>query len=673
MEISEENIEKGIIVFIQNIVNGYAQRKIEYLKYISADTVDVGKLLLALNKARLLQKLYSSSKDIVERYDIEQTPEKCTLSTKGDLTNALNELISNVNDMLRKIKKDSIESFDTDDDEEYYQVQRKIREKKKKYNQYRDFLSSLLNIVAYHVDISIQQQSSIDPASTITTNEAIDNSPLAEQTFFNWLVSEGDASNASQYISNIHIIEKLYQTIFGVRKDILGAASTDDIKLMIEELVRRNEYIDANYQRYNNFDIALSKFVQFADIPVEGLKITPEKENHQLPTSTQSYAIKTVDFEKHHNYTYYKPHSFILNGSEYYAGSWRDLYKKFIILLYTDNAHSKIIKTIEELNGKPLYGKEDLSAVNIMKRIRCLMQLCSIDDKHMTIKYSALSDDSSNHEEMESENDKQQESPSFDSPSLELSVTDDERIADNTSTPASFAPDTAKPFVLKNAVIEMLLSDAPEITKYREYKNGISSENLCKLIEEYYGKVIFQFEMSKLLMRNNRTFQSVGKGYYILKEASSDKDKFVETATKPVHTVDATVAQEDKKTDYTAKQIAVTVLEEPQEIGTDARHIILRLNGNVTETYDYSDALNKICEFAINYKPFKMARIAGEAIQLRGNNVFYRKVVPVNGYNKLSNGLQVIAIATYSDLQTITTAVEKYCQIDDGMITIINQ
>ena len=89
--------------------------------------------------------------------------------------------------------------------------------------------------------------------------------------------------------------------------------------------------------------------------------------------------------------------------------------------------------------------------------------------------------------------------------------------------------------------------------------------------------------------------------------------------------------------------------------------------------YDYSDALSKVCEFSINCKPFRMARIAGQGITLNGKNVFYRKAVPVDGYNKLSNGLQLAPINTISDLKTITSFVKKYCQIDDNMIVIISQ
>ena len=391
-------------------------------------------------------------------------------------------------------------------------------------------------------------------------------------------------------------------------------------------------------------------------------------------------------------------------------------------------------------------------------------------------------------------------------PSLTTTEHDQQKISENTTpTPASFTPDTTKPFVLKDAVIEILLTDAPEISKYHEHKGGISSKNLREMIKAYYGKTIGLFEISKLLMLD-KTFQSVGKGCYVVNEAaiphSEPESEFVPknepvkvvaepvpvntqevptvaepaktlsepmpTATQAVINEETTVHEsvdtengdkltidpivevirekydnlqyedgfgayevkillsqegytdlsedeiealmsdcpqlreiedgyytlaevedttettvevsdsvdnstEDTVAEVSESPIAISVPDEPQQSDTDARHIVLSLNGNVIRAYDYSDALNKVCEFSINYKPFRMARIAGQAIQLHGNIVFYRKSVPVEGYNKLSNGLQIITIATLSDLQAITAAVQKYCQIDDDMIAIISK
>lgn len=359
-------------------------------------------------------------------------------------------------------------------------------------------------------------------------------------------------------------------------------------------------------------------------------------------------------------------------------------------------------------------------------------------------------------------------------------------MRDTTPAPATFNPDTTKPFALKDALIEILLTDAPQITKYHEHKGGISSKNLRELIKEYYGKSIGLFEISKLLMLD-RTFQSVGRGCYILNEAMIPHEEAehehiehsmpekaepakveIETVqinhthvTPEVQLTDTSIVQtgenaaedltiesiievikensdnlqyedgfgayevktllshkgipnaseeqiealmsecselqeiedgyyvlsdDDSEDDTSVEQIVVmedkskvvepkvsdTVPTETQEITADARHIVLKLNGNVIRAYDYSDALNKVCEFSINCKPFRMARIAGQAIQIHGNSVFYRKAVPVDGYNKLSNGLQIITINSLSDLQTITKEVQKYCQISDDMITIIS-
>lgn len=890
---SEEDIESGILGFVQNIVNGYAQGTKDYLTFIYSDKVNVENLLSALDRVRLIQKLLSCANGIIEDRAIKPNSDKVTLFTKESSTQYLGELKADVSDVLKKIQKAYNESLDIDDEEEYHRVQSEIRERRKRFRQYDELLAALLDTVTSYANIATQPHSSApevhdtDIDTTTPTDEAaltisepekaesvpavtnepkpINNIPdtpqLTEQAFFEWLVSEGGVSEstAKQYISNIHSIEKLYQTLFGIRRNILGAPSADAVRSMLETLIQRSEYIDANERRHNSFGVSLSKFAQFADISVAGLKSTAEKKNYQPPVSTQPYVIKTVDFENPHNCTYYKPCSFILNELRYSVGSWRELYSKFLILLYTDDNYSE---TIKGLNGKSLYGHRidfadktlthelrrpirvstnffaegNLSAIGIIKRTKCLMELCSIDDEHMIIEYSTQEKDNDtvlpDNDDSNETNGLQQLSidsePEQNNTSSEIKekidtgssveraiTTDEERTQETTEyeqpstseniAPASFTPDTTKPFVLKDAVIEILLTEAPEITKYHEHKGGISSKNLHELIKAYYGKTIGLFEISKLLMLD-KTFQSVGKGCYVVNEAAiphsepesefAPKDEPVKVVTEsvpvntqevptvaepvktmpePMPTVTQTVIHEettvddtvetknenkltiepiiavirenydnlqyedgfgayevktlllqkgytdlsedeiealmsdcsqfreiedgyytlaevedtsgttvgvsdsaDNSTEDTVAEVAespitTSVPDEPQQTDTDARHIVLRLNGNVIRAYDYSDALNKVCEFSINYKPFRMARIAGQAIQIHGNSVFYRKSVPVDGYNKLSNGLQIITIATLSDLQAITAAVQKYCQIDDDMIAIISK
>lgn len=990
---SEEDIETDILGFVQNIVNGYAQGTTEYLTFIYSKTVNVDDLLSVLNKARLIQKLYSCSSTIIESRAIKQNSDKYTLLTKDSLTKHLSDLKADVSDILKKIQKAYNESLDIDDEEEYHKVQSEIRERRKRFRLYDDLLSSLLDAVTSYVNVSIKDviaipealesepekpsASDVDATSetVLTVYEAVqtvttqpetkiqDSPKLTEQAFFDWLVSEGgvSAATAKQYISNIHSIEKLYQTLFGIRKHLLGTDSSDSVKTMIDTLIQRNEYIDANERRHNSFDASLSKFAQFAGISIDRIKAPSERKNYQPPVNSELFVIKTVDFDNPQNCTNCKPCSFILNEMRYPVGNWRELYTKFLIQLYTDNNYSE---TIKGLNGKSLYGHRmdfadktlshelrrpirvstnffaegNLSTNDIIKHIKCIMELCSIDKSQMIIEYNTKnynSDtvaDNDNNPKSKTDSvlinvdvrssliiteqsfekwlaisgnisestakgyirsihyieelfctmlgienplfgniDKEKtesllkalvhkqeyildnqikhhrssaalakyiqftglaiddpeeltepvESSSDHEKTIDTKTNDDQELFDNpdntkisevsqideissVDTPniaheqeisetllknVSFTPDTSKPFALKDAVIEILLSEAPEITRFHEHKDGISSKNLRELIKVYYGKNIGLFEISKLLMLD-RTFKSVGKGCYILNEATIPREEAetehiehgmpkntepaeVESenvqidhtpATPEVQLTDTAIVQTDDNTaenltiesildvirknsdnlqyedgfgayevkillshkginNATEKQIEVlmsecselqeiddgyfvlsqddseedtavdpivdihdnpeinaiepalpeSIPEQPQEIGADARHIVLRLNGNIIRAYDYADALNKVCEFSINCKPFRMARIAGQAIQIHGNSVFYRKAVSVDGYNKLSNGLQIITIDTLSDLQMITAAVQKYCQIDDDMISIISK
>lgn len=233
--------------------------------------------------------------------NINQTSDKYTPQTKESLTKSLSDLKADVNDVLKKIQKAYNESFDIDDEEEYHRVQSEIRERRKRFRLYDDLLSSLLDAVDSCIDISVLTQSSnaeisdveakpdtsasnnavpieehsaldssVSPTGNTPKTEPIlpDRPLLTERAFFDWLISDGSVSEttAKQYISNIHSIEKLYQTLYGVRKNILGATSADNIKTMIETLLQRSEYIDANNRRHNSFSASLNKFSQFADI-----------------------------------------------------------------------------------------------------------------------------------------------------------------------------------------------------------------------------------------------------------------------------------------------------------------------------------------------------------------------------------------------------------------------
>lgn len=833
----EKEVEKRVSKFIQYIANEYAFGKKEYLQFVYSETVNTDELLSSLNRVRLMHKLYSLSEEVIVEENIKQLPLEHTPYTREMLIKVIDELRTDISDILKKIQRAYNDSLDIDDEEEYHRVQSGLRKRRKRFRSLAELFTRYREAVQKYVAIAaepsfdiaeknVYKNSKSDVNYGILISEAqqnlvANNMPnLTEEAFFDWLVSTGGVSEltAKQYISNIHSIEKLYQTIFGVRRSLLGSTSIDDAKVMIETLIQQNEYIDANERRHNSFGAALNKFIQFADLSVENLGIPSEKNSFQTPFSSKPFVIKTVDFKNPHSCTFYKPCSFVLNESRYSIGSWRELYAKFLISLYTDNTYSELLKG---LIGKSLCGRRidfadktllhclrnpievsknffsagNLSAVDIIKRIKCLMELCSIDDKHMVIEYNTLEEDDKTVVIGESAIDVSEDHKQLSMPAVSEQVTADmlferpavpatenlisdplpERSLNDTLLPASsFAHDTSKPFELKDAVIEILSSDAPEIIKHREHRNGISTKTLSALLKEYYGKAIGLFEISSLLMADN-AFQPVGKGCYILKQAIlpqeilvSEKqpitpmkktngvtlqdepyttNNFVDVPAESLSsesvsdandnnvTVEEilnvirknkdslqyedgfgayeiktllanqgsfTVSEEaietllsecselkeieagyyilaDIKDSPNTSNLEISVVEEaevkrrdalPEPLVSEANAIVLSINGNIVRAYDYSDALNKICEFAINYTPFRMARIAGQGILINGDNVFYREIVPVNGYGKLSNGLQIKTINSFLDLQIITNKVKEYCQIKDDMIDI---
>jgi len=757
---SEEEIESNILRFVQNIINDRTQKINEYMKYINSKTVNVDELISSLNKVRLIQKLCVLSDDIIKNYSIKPTTDEYVPIEKDSLIKYIYGLREGIGNTLKNIQKTYNEFFDIDDEEEYFKVQDDIRKRRKKFRLYdklcNDYIEAIENYVIINTEISsstvIKQKTDKEKAPKPESMSINKPSLLTEQTFYDWLVSSGDVgeSTAKQYISNIHSIEKLYQKIFSIKNNLLDSYSADNAKVMIEKLIQRNEFIDANEKRHNSFSVALNKFTQFAKISVEGLKPQPEKKIYKQPIPAH-YDIETVNFENPYDYTYYKPCSFTLNELKYYVKSWRDLYKKYLNLLYSDNAYSEILIN---LIGKSLYGRRidfadktlshylrfpieisanfyvegNLSAVDIIKRIKKLMELCSIDNNNMIIEYTK--EKSNKIIDLDKNNINGQLSDSV--PAEQSDKAQSEQPVKEAIQVSSFKPDTTNPFVLKDALIEILSSDAPEINNYREHRNGISSKSLRELLIKYYGKTVILFEVSKLLM-TDETFQSVGKGCYVLSKEmiqqeinpiiSSDIISSKNTQAVGVNELTIEVILEiikensdnlqyedgfgtyEIKTllarkgiiDASEEQIEILMSEcselkeieegyyipidpndgksenETTETISRADGIFLNINGNIIRAYDYSDALNKICEFAINCKPFKMARIAKQGIQINSNNVFYRKAVPVKGYNKLSNGLQIISINTITELQFITNAVKKYCQIDDNISLSANK
>lgn len=112
------------------------------------------------------------------------------------------------------------------------------------------------------------------------------------------------------------------------------------------------------------------------------------------------------------------------------------------------------------------------------------------------------------------------------------------------------------------------------------------------------------------------------------------------------------------------------VLPENVRQSHENKNITLVMNNREYMIYDCTDALIKICEFLIRLEPFKMARITKFNIKLKGILVFYRSHIPVADYKKLSNGLQLMPVKSFEEVNEITGKLVDYCGIDRNMIIL---
>ena len=152
-----------------------------------------------------------------------------------------------------------------------------------------------------------------------------------------------------------------------------------------------------------------------------------------------------------------------------------------------------------------------------------------------------------------------------------------------------------------------------------------------------------------------------------VESVDSDDAESTEFYTSDDESSDNAIEDDEPETDTNEQQ---TMQELSETVVADGQ-INLKLGENSVTAFDYSDALCKACEFVIDRAPFKMARITEQNIRLSGRTAFYRKPIPIEGYSKLSNGLQVIGIKSLPELQTMIKEIQRCCRINDGTITVI--
>ncbi len=122
-----------------------------------------------------------------------------------------------------------------------------------------------------------------------------------------------------------------------------------------------------------------------------------------------------------------------------------------------------------------------------------------------------------------------------------------------------------------------------------------------------------------------------------------------------------------------AQDVSPQITASFQTNGWESEKVFLTIAGKQVQAYDVSDALRKVCEFLIHRKPFFMARITTQRIEVNHKKLFLRHAKPIEGYQSLSNGLKVMTIDDFSTLQTIVTTMLNCCRLSNDLITLQNE
>lgn len=599
-------ISADVKALLQNIADGYGSACKEYFAFISADTVDLGSFFAAFNRVRLFKKLHSASEELIAEFQIRPSAGNENSPEKENLQRIANVLKGTVSEGLKQNQKDSYDVYDIDDEEQYFHIQNELRIQKRQLKKFEKFLAEFIKTLESYVEISInsaageektEASAEANPDEKILDESVLESRNIAfsEDEFYRWLVSDGAIAErtARQYLSGVHLAEKFFNSTNGRKIYFFGNASFAEIKSAIKLLLNNRKFAEYNRQRHNYISAALRKYVEYAKTKIDNLDVLSDLNELRRVSASNSAAavIRMVDFDNPNKCTSYKPNALIFMGERFNENSWRGVYKDFLRKLYCSEKYEGIIKS---LFNKPIlgscveftqmtdanqlrtplvvmpnfYAEGNLSAANIIKRIKYVMDLCSLRKDRVIIEYNALEKDNENN--------------------------DSEEIKST----------------VNNAAENIRIDPAAA------YDRPIES-------------VFF-------------------------------KEKAPVTAPEKV----------PEKLHEAATEEAPVAVTYYSDEAPDNSGFVLYLNGNRVSVCDADDALKKVCEFAINCKPFAMAGMAERDIKINGTPAFYRKPETVGGYKKLSNNLQIIDIDSPADLRKITGEIKKYCSLDNDMIAI---
>ena len=242
-QFDEDKIKNKILKFVQNLVNGYSQRKSEYMEFIFAETVDYDNLLLTLDRLRLLNTLLKLSDDIVKNYNICPTSDYNPLK-KELLISDINRIKADIEKTLKEIQKSYNEIFDIDDEDEYEKIQKELRDKRKIFRGFSALFDSYLSAVNSYIPISEKHENLSEPQIEISAETTVQDSEIQPEIEKNKSYGYEDNQNIRTVdFNNLDECAKYRPCTFTFKKSTFSVSSWRDVYRELLKLL----YNDSTY------------------------------------------------------------------------------------------------------------------------------------------------------------------------------------------------------------------------------------------------------------------------------------------------------------------------------------------------------------------------------------------------------------------------------------------
>lgn len=240
-----------------------------------------------------------------------------------------------------------------------------------------------------------------------------------KQSFLSWAATSLPATRQKWLEANLHTVESFGKTYRLIFDSIYDVTDLETLTSLLQAL-RKNKIFRIKHRKlYKNILDDFSSYIQYCieledkadDKTGEGPKQeeTPPigKEESELVQVQDAHGVRTVDFQQIPSMAYTKPVSVTYKARSLPSRTWKDAYVALLGDLFHD--YPEILTGIRSLPGSTrldfcteqeasqlvspraitehLFAETNLSATDIIKRIKGLLDLCGVDSDAVLVQY----------------------------------------------------------------------------------------------------------------------------------------------------------------------------------------------------------------------------------------------------------------------------------------------